>query len=183
MIPTTLYDSNESNDRGESHDRDPKTLGANGANGLDANRPSYGTLKMGLCIGTSLIFVLFVALVAANRFPSLERWALERNAISYSVFVLLMLVPVLWYMKDPLRMFLASMIGWVCFVAAYNVAGLVFRNLFEVLRSPFEVLVEGAVVYGVFAVVSWVTEMALHARRHPIAPSRRAASHAVRHIR
>jgi hypothetical protein len=183
MIPTTLYDSNESNKQDEIRGRDPKNLGANVANGLGADRPWYGTLKMGLCIGTSLIFVLFGALVAANRFPSLERWALERNAISYSVFVLLMLVPVLWYLKDPLRMFLASMIGWVCFVAAYNVAGLVFRSLFDVLRSPFQVLVEGTVVYGVFAVISWVTEMALHARRHPILPSRRTASQAVRHIR
>src|ERR1700734_395163 len=110
MIPTTLYDSNESNKQDEIRGRDPKNLGANVANGLGADSPSYGTLKMGLCIGTSLIFVLFGALVAANRFPSLERWALERNAISYSVFVLLMLVPVLWYLKDPLRMFLASMI-------------------------------------------------------------------------
>jgi hypothetical protein len=144
---------------------------------------SHPVLKMGLYIGSSLIIVMFGALVAANRFPTLERYALERNAISYSLFVILMLVPVCRFLNRPWRMFASSMIGWVMFAAAYNVAGLFFRNLFEVLRTPLEALIEGTVVYGIFATSLWVAEMVLHARHHPITPRRRVSGGAARDVR
>ena len=75
------------------------------------------------------------------------------------------------------------MIGWVMFVAAYDLTGLYFRDLFQVLRTPFQALVEGAVVYGIFAVGSWVCGMLLHARHHPMSPGRKAASEAARQSR
>jgi hypothetical protein len=147
------------------------------------SKPSHAVVKTGIYIGASLIIVMLGALVAANRFPALEPYALERNAISYSLFVILMLVPVCRFLTQPVRMFAASMIAWVMFAAAYDVAGLFFKNLFQVLRTPLEALIEGAVVYGVFATVLWVTEMVLHARHHPIAPRRRTSDGATRHVR
>jgi hypothetical protein len=48
-----------------------------------------------------------------------------------------------------------------------------FGNLFRILRTPFEALLEGAIVYGVCAVVAWVGGMALLARLSPIVPRRR----------
>lgn len=117
------------------------------------------------------------SLVAANRIPGLEKYALERNAASYSLFVLFMLIPVFRFLNRPLRLFGAAMIGWAFFVVAYDIAGIVFHNLFQVLRTPFQALIEGAVVYGVLAVGSWVGAMFLQASREPIAPSRRRAQH------
>jgi hypothetical protein len=75
------------------------------------------------------------------------------------------------------------MIGWVLFAGGYNLAGLYFRDLFDVLRTPFQALFEGTVVYGVFAGASWVVEMLLHARRHPIAGERKGSRHVTPHIR
>jgi len=147
------------------------------------NKASHPVAKMGIYIGASLIVVMFGALVAANRMPSLEPYALERNAISYSLFVILMLVPVCRFLTQPGKMFAASMIAWVMFAAAYNLAGIYFTNLFQVLRSPLEALIEGAVVYGILATVLWVAEMVLHARNHPIAPRRRASDGAPRNVR
>jgi hypothetical protein len=147
------------------------------------SKPSHAVLKIGIYIGASLIIVMLGALVAANRFPALEPYALERNAISYSLFVMLMLVPVCRFLTQPVRMFASSMIAWVMFAAAYDVAGLFFRNLFDVLRTPLEALIEGAIVYGVLATALWVTEMVLHARHHPITPRRKASGAAARHTR
>ena len=110
---------------------------------------------------------MIAALVAANRFPGLEPYALERNAVSYSLFVLLALLPVLRFMKRPREMFVAGIIAWVIFSAGYNFAGLFFRSLFDLLRTPLEVLTEGAVVYGVAAVLSWVIIMIIEARGIP----------------
>ena len=57
--------------------------------------PYRSVAKTGLYTGLLLTFVMFVALVAANRVPVLERYAIVRNAISGGLFFILALVPVL----------------------------------------------------------------------------------------
>lgn len=152
--------------------------------GLIGAHPSRPALKTGLYTGALLIAVMFVAVVVANRVTALERYALERNIACFGLFFFLMLVPVLRFLKRPLQMFSSAMVAWVMFVAAYDFAGLFFRNLFQALqRTPLEVLTEGAVVYGLCAVGSWVAGMVVHARHHPIAPRRRGAREAVHHSR
>jgi hypothetical protein len=131
-------------------------------------------LHTGLYTGALLVVVMAGALLAANRIAGLERYALERNAASYGLFLMFMLIPVCRFLNRPLQMFTSAMIGWVMFVIAYDIAGMYFKNLFEWLRhTPFAALVEGAVVYGVCAVGSWVGAMILHARRHSISHGRR----------
>lgn len=142
---------------------------------------SKAALITGLYTGALLTMVMIGALVAANRLPGLENRALERNAASYSLFVLFMMIPVCRFLNRPLQMFTSGMIGWVIIVVTFNIAGLFFRNLFQVLRTPFELLVEGAVVYGVCAVGSWVGAMILHARTHAIIPRRRRTDHEAPH--
>jgi len=139
-------------------------------------------LHTGLYTGALLVVVMVGALVAANRIAGLERYALERNAASYGMFVMFMLIPVCRFLNRPLQMFTSAMIGWVMFVVAYDIAGMYFQNLFESLRhTPFAALVEGAVVYGVCAVGSWVGAMILHARRHSISHGRRRTDDAAPH--
>jgi hypothetical protein len=145
---------------------------------VESSSPALWT---GVYVGALLNLVMIAALVAANRVPSLEPYALERNAASYGLFVLLLLVPLIRFLKRPVRMFAAGIVGWVLFVAGYNIAGFYFHNLFDVLRTPLEALMEGGVLYGVAAVISWVTGMVLHARHHTIAPRRRPAHDVVRH--
>jgi hypothetical protein len=151
----------------------------------DGPPPTSGSvLRTGIYCGSFLILAMLVALVAANRMPALEKYAFERNAVCYTVFVLLMLVPVLRFLTRPIQMFASAMLAWVMFVAAYDMAAFYFRDLFQVLRTPLQALVEGAVVYGFFSVGSWVCGMLLHARNHPVAPGRSAAAReASRHNR
>jgi hypothetical protein len=141
-------------------------------------RPALWT---GLYTGTLLVMVMFGALVAANRLPWLDNRALERNAASYGLFVIFMLIPVVRFLNRPIQMFTSAMIAWVMFVVAYDIAGMLFRNLFQILRTPFQAFIEGAVVYGVFAVGSWVGAMVLHARHHAITPRRRHDDPAAHH--
>jgi hypothetical protein len=141
-------------------------------------RPALWT---GLYTGTLLVMVMLGALVAANRLPWLDNRALERNAASYGLFVIFMLIPVVRFLNRPIQMFTSAMIGWVMFVIAYDIAGMLFRNLFQILRTPFQAFIEGAVIYGVFAVGSWVGAMILHARHHAITPRRRNHDPAAHH--
>jgi hypothetical protein len=149
---------------------------------IEKNRPRNASVNsavpnpalwLGVYIGALLNIVMIASLVAANRFPSLERYALERNAAAYGLFVILVLIPVGRFINRPVQMFTAGVVAWTLFAAGYNLAGVYFPNLFQVLRTPLEVLTEGALVYGVAAVLAWVSMMALHARRHSITPRRR----------
>jgi hypothetical protein len=131
-------------------------------------------LIAGCYTGAMLTVVMLGALVLANRVPGLDPYAFERNAGASALFGMLMLVPVVRFLNRPRKMFVASMISWTILTAAYDFAGLYFHNLFNALqRTPFEVLIEGAIAYGVLAVAVWVGAMILHARRHPLAPVRR----------
>lgn len=142
----------------------------------DSAAPALWT---GLYTGALLTIVMIGSLVAANRIPGLERYALERNGAAYTMFAMFMLVPVCRFLSHPGRLFSSAMIGWAFFVFAYYIAGMFFHNLFEVIRhTPFQAFIEGAIVYGVCAVGSWVGGMLLHARRHTIAPGRRRSSDA-----
>jgi hypothetical protein len=141
-------------------------------------------IRTGIYCGSFLIVAMLGALVTANRIPGLEKYALERNASCYTLFVLLMLVPVVRFLTRPVQMFASAMIAWVMFAGAYDVVGYYFHDLFQVLRTPLQALVEGTIVYGIFAAGSWVCGMLLHARNHPLAPGHKAAAReAARHHR
>jgi hypothetical protein len=138
----------------------------------------HSAVVLGLYTGALLIIVMFCALVAANRIPGLERYALERNAASYSLFVIFMLIPIVRFYSRPFEMYLSAMIAWFMFVVAYDFAGMFFHSLFDSVRhTPFLALLEGAIVYGVIAVGSWVGGMLVHARRYPITSRHRPAEH------
>lgn len=143
--------------------------------------PGRAVLAAGLYTGASLIVVMLGSLVAANRVPRLEAYALERNAVSYCLFVLLMFVPVCRFLNRPVRMFGSAMIAWTMFAIAYDFSGMYFHDLFNVLRSPFQAFVEGAIVYGILAVAAWVAAMILHARNHPLVSRHRPAGDSARH--
>ena len=143
-------------------------------------RPALWT---GLYTGTLLVMVMFGALVAANRLSWLDNRALERNGASYGLFLAIMLIPIFRFLNRPLKMFYSAMLAWGVFVIAYNVAGMFFHNLFQALRSPFDALLEGAIVYGVCAVGSWVGAMLLLTRQHRIAPRRRRSDFFTTHHR
>jgi hypothetical protein len=141
------------------------------AHGL--GKVSNPALRTGLYTGGLLVLVMIISLIAANRLPWLESRALERNAACYGLFVMFMLIPVARFWKRPTRMFASGVLAWTMFVIAYDIAGMFFRNLFQILRTPFEALLEGVLLYGVCAVVGWVGGMALLARINPITPRRR----------
>lgn len=139
--------------------------------------PPSTTLHTGIYTGGLLVVVMVAALFIANHVPRSEHYALERNAAFCGLFIVIMCIPVVRYLHRPVQMFLSALIGWVIFIVAYDIAGMFYQNLFQILRTPFEALVEGFVVYGIVAAVSWVGSMCLQARHSPITPRRRRTDH------
>jgi len=158
----------------ESPSRPPSPRGQASA-GSAGGSPLRPAVIAGCYTGAMLTIVMLGALVVANRIPALEPYAFERNAASYALFGILMAVPVFRFLTRPTRMFVSAMIAWLLVTVAYNFAGLYFRNLFNVLqRTPFEILAEGAIGYGILAVAAWVCKAIIHARRTSLATGRGA---------
>ena len=143
------------------------------ANEHAAMKVISSTVRVGLYTGALLTIVMVGSLIAANRLSWLDNRALERNGASYGLFLAIMLIPIFRFLNRPLKMFYSSMLAWGIFIVAYDIAGMFFHSLFQALRSPFDALLEGAIVYAVCAVGSWVGGMLLLTRQHRIAPRRR----------
>ena len=79
----------------------------------EAIKVASPALRTGLYTGALLIIVMTGSLVAANRLSWLDNRALERNAASYGLFVIFMLIPICRFLNRPVKMFVSAMIGWV----------------------------------------------------------------------
>jgi hypothetical protein len=95
---------------------------------LDHTADASSAVRVGIYTGALLVIVMLGALVAANRVAALDRYALERNAISYGLFMLFMLVPVVCFWNSPVKMFGSAMIGWTMFAVAYDITGMAFQK-------------------------------------------------------
>ncbi len=139
------------------------------------------TLRVGVLTGLYLTAVMVTSVLAATRLGFLDPmianipdWADIRNGVSYAAFLLVMLIPLGCFLRAPLKMFAAGMCGWAILSVNYALMGFYFSNLHTRLgKTPFHLLILGAMVYGVSAVASWVAGMVLLLRQHPIAATRR----------
>lgn len=132
------------------------------------------TLRVGVITGVFLTAVMLTSVLVATRLPFLEPFADLRNGISYAAFTLIALIPLMCFLRAPLKMFASAMCGWAMLSVSYVVMGFFFANLHTRLgKTPFHIFILGAAVYGVAAVALWVTGMVASLREHPMAATRR----------
>jgi hypothetical protein len=123
-------------------------------------------LRFGVLTGIYLSIVMAAAVLLANRVPALESFANIRNWAARVLFALVMLLPILKFIRSGPRLIAAGMLGWSVATITYLGLGLFFESLFNRLRTPGEFFMLGAMVYAIAAVLSWVTSLVLAAREH-----------------
>ena len=138
------------------------------------HHPAFFT---GIISGILLSFVMFGWLFAANRAPNLDHVAFFRNWIFLGAFGFVMSVPALRFFRAPMRIFTSGLTGWVLLCVAYASANMYFQNLENRLsKSPFKLLVMGAVIYAVAGVIAWIlTTIVAMVRQNVPVPAPRAA--------
>jgi uncharacterized membrane protein YvlD (DUF360 family) len=132
-------------------------------------------LILGSILGICLAATAVAWVIIANRTPALERFARERNLAAALLFGVLMLVPVLSFLKSPARIFLCGILAWTILAIAYACMEESFPRLSERLGA-FHLFMMGGVVFGLMAAVAWVTHMIFltrHLHHHPIAATHR----------
>jgi hypothetical protein len=137
-----------------------------------AHLPGYNRLRVfqsaavrtGIYLGFCLAIVLIGWVLAANRAPFLERFALERNLLSASLMALLAMIPFMRFYRHPTSLLASGVIAWAILSFVYRVLSLFFPGLPE-RHSAFQIFTLGVVVYLIVATVCWLC-IALWRARH-----------------
>ena len=112
-------------------------------------------VRMGACAGVALAIGFAVALYLANRVPSLEAYALQRNLVAATVLGLLAAIPVLRFLRAPGNLLVSGLIAWSILAFTYRGLCVHFTALAE-RYSAVQVFALGAVVYMILATLSWI---------------------------
>jgi uncharacterized membrane protein YvlD (DUF360 family) len=112
-------------------------------------------VRTGAYVGVALAIAFTAWLYVANRVPSLEGVALERNVVAAVVFGLLAAVPVLRFLRAPGNLLVSSLIAWSILALTYRGLSVHFSALGE-RYSAIQVFTLGAVVYMILATLSWI---------------------------
>jgi uncharacterized membrane protein required for colicin V production len=112
-------------------------------------------VRSGVYIGVLLAVVLSSWIYVANRVPSLERVALERNLVAASLLFVLALFPVLRFFRQPRNLLISALIAWTLLSFTYRVLCLFFGGL-EDWHSPLQIFTAGVVLYLIVATLSWI---------------------------
>lgn len=120
-------------------------------------------VRMGIYAGTCLGITFSLWMYVANRVPSLERFASQRNAAAVVMLGLFALIPTMKYFRDPGKMLTASLIGWTILTFFYRLM-CAFYGLLSEKYSPFHIFMLGAVLYLIAGTISWIGTLIWRAR-------------------
>jgi hypothetical protein len=112
-------------------------------------------VRTGACAGVGMGVTFIAWIVIANRVPSLENFALQRNVIGAAVLLVFFLAPVVRFMWQPGRLLVSSLIAWSILTFAYRALCIYFSALSERF-SAVQVFTLGAFVCMILAALSWV---------------------------
>lgn len=120
-------------------------------------------LRLGVYVGFCLSVIFSASLVVANRVPFLERFALERNAVSAAALLFLALIPIVRFLRSSWSLLVSGVVCWVIFSLVYRILCLFFSGLDD-WHSTTQVFMLGLVVYLIAATLSWIGRLIWRAR-------------------
>jgi hypothetical protein len=126
------------------------------------------SLRIGVITGVYLSCVFVAWLLFANRMPQLESFAGIRNLAAGAATMLLMLIPVLRFRREPVKMFASGLTAWTLLTLTY--IGMEMRfSLLESRMGALHIFMLGGVTYGFVAVFDWVFLLCVEARQRHVA--------------
>jgi len=128
-----------------------------------AHLPGYSKLhvfknaaiRTGVYSGVGMSMILIAWVLVANRAPSLESFALERNMAAAGALSLFAAVPVLRFLRLPGPLLASGLVALSIMALTYRVLCIYFWGL-AVRYSAVQVFTLGAVIYMILATLSWI---------------------------
>jgi len=131
--------------------------------------------RIGAFTGVYLSLVLVGWLVIANHIPASADFAGPRNATAVALGALVILIPVVRFLRQPAQLFASGVVGWALLSFTYFILGFFYLRL-HLRMEPFNLFMLGVALYGGVAVAAWVFGMLVSARTQPIAAPRRRSN-------
>jgi hypothetical protein len=120
-------------------------------------------VRVGLYAGIWLSAAFIAWVVIANRAPFLEPLAQQRNVIATLLLALIAAMPVVRFLRSPGALLISGLLAWSVLTLVFRILSLKFVLLQE-YYSTFHIFVLGAVVYLLFATLSWIGMIVWRAR-------------------
>jgi uncharacterized membrane protein YvlD (DUF360 family) len=128
-----------------------------------AHLPGYSRLhvvknaaiRTGVYSGVGMSLILIAWLTVANRAPSLESFALERNLAAAVALGLFAAIPVLRFLRLPGPLLASGLVGLSIISLTYRLLCVYFSELAN-RYSAVHLFTLGAVVYMILATLSWI---------------------------
>ncbi len=127
-------------------------------------------VRTGVFTGVALALAFSVWLYVANRVPSLESVALQRNVIAATVLGVIAALPVLRFLRSPGNLLVSGLVAWSILTFVYRGLCLDFRDLAFRYSAP-QIFALGTVIYMIVATLSWIGTCIWRARTSHISHS------------
>jgi hypothetical protein len=135
-------------------------------------------LRIGVMTGVYLSCAFVAWLTVANRVPQLDSFAGLRNRAAGIIAVVLMLIPVLRFRREPVKMFVSGLTAWTLLTLTYIAMEMRF-SLLESRMGALHIFMLGGVTYGFVAVFHWVFLLCAEARQRHVTHAAQIAQAAV----
>lgn len=112
-------------------------------------------IRVGTYTGACLAITFTAWIVAANRVPALEGYALARNLAAVAILTFFALLPILRFYRAPYELLLSGLLAWSILCLTFRLLSFEF-TLLDRIYSSFQIFVLGAVVYLISATLSWI---------------------------
>lgn len=137
-------------------------------------------LRIGVFTGIYLSCVFIAWLLVANRIPQLASLARVRNLAAGAATILLMAIPVLRFLRQPVRIFVSGLTAWTLLTLTYRAMEMHF-SLLESRMGALHIFMLGMVSYGFVAVFHWVLLFCVEARHRHLTQAAQGTVSASRH--
>jgi len=132
-------------------------------------------VRVGIYTGVCLSVLFSAWVLAANRVPFLEAFAMERNVAAVVVLCFFASLPILRFYRAPWDLLVSGLLGWSILTLVFRLLCVAFVLLDE-KYGTFQVFVLGAVVYLIAATLSWIGTIIWRTRAADISHSHPSAS-------
>ncbi len=112
-------------------------------------------LRVGIYSGTAMSLVLLVWVIVANRIPTLETFALQRNLAAAVALAFIAALPVIRFYRSPWQMVQSGFLAWTLLIATFSLLTLKFDKL-DAEYGAFHLFVLGMLTYLILATLSWI---------------------------
>lgn len=121
------------------------------------------SVRTGVFVGVCLSAGFAAWVIAANRVPFLDQFALLRNLVAVAVLCVLAMIPVIRFWRLPGHLLASSLVAWLALSITYRLLCLYFISL-EARYSAVQIFMLGAVAYMLVVTVSWIGTIIRRAR-------------------